>query len=91
MADKLVNLKITSAIAIGGEIKTAGTIVNVPEELAKNLMHRGRAELATAAGDGLGDKTVPELKAIAEELEIDGAANMKKGALIKAIEVAQTE
>lgn len=91
MADKQIELKITSAIAIGGEIKPAGSVVAVPEGLAKNLMHRGRAELATASGDGLGDKTVPELKVIAEGLEIDGAENMKKAALIKAIEAAQTE
>lgn len=91
MAEKQVKLKITSAIAIGGEIKPAGSVVTVPEGLAKNLMHRGRAELVTAAGDGLGDKTVAELKVIAEELEIDGAANMKKGTLIEAIEAAQTE
>ncbi|AVO37387.1 hypothetical protein [Pukyongiella litopenaei] len=48
MADKQVKLKITSAIAIGGQIQRAGTVVAVSEDVAKNLLHRGRAELATA-------------------------------------------
>ena len=52
MADKQVKIKITSAIAIGGKIKTPGTIVTVSEDIAKNLLHRGRAELATAAAEG---------------------------------------
>lgn len=54
MADKQVKLKITSAIAIGGEIKRPGTVVSVAEDVAKNLLHRGRAELATA---GAADET----------------------------------
>lgn len=87
MAEKQVKLKITSAIAIDGEIVTSGTVVTVAEGLAKNLLQRGRAELATAGGE----KTVAELKVIAEELDIDGAANMKKGELIEAIETAQSE
>ncbi len=52
MADKQVKLKITSAIAIGGDIKRPGTVVTVAEDVAKNLLHRGRAELATAAAEG---------------------------------------
>ena len=42
-----VNLKITAAIAIAGEIIHAGEIIEVSQEAAKNLLHRGRAELAT--------------------------------------------
>ncbi|KPU84846.1 hypothetical protein JI58_01315 [Marinosulfonomonas sp. PRT-SC04] len=91
MADKQIKLKITSAIVIGGEIIVAGTTVTVAEALAKNLMHRGRAELLTASGKGGGEKSVAELKVIAEGLEIDGAANMKKAELIEAIEAAQSE
>jgi hypothetical protein len=52
MANKQVKIKITSAVSIGGEIKRPGTVVSVAEELAKNLLHRGRAELATAEADG---------------------------------------
>lgn len=55
MADKQVKLKITSAIAIGGKIQRPGTVVSVAEDVAKNLLHRGRAELATAAAEDTGD------------------------------------
>ena len=51
MADKQVKIKITSAVAIGGEIKRPGAVVTVAEELAKNLLHRGRAEVATGDAD----------------------------------------
>lgn len=51
MADKQIKIKITSAVAIDGKIKVPGTLVNVPEDVAKNLLNRGRAELATAATD----------------------------------------
>lgn len=91
MADKQIKLKITSAIVIGGEIIVAGKTVTVAEALAKNLMARGRAELLTASGKSADEQSVAELKVIAEELEIDGAANMKKADLIDAIEAAQSE
>lgn len=44
------NLKITSAVVIDGEIATAGKIVfDVEENLAKNLLSRGKAVVATEA------------------------------------------
>lgn len=43
-----VFLKLTSAIPVDGEIITAGNLVEVDELLAKNLLHRGKAVLATA-------------------------------------------
>lgn len=64
MADKQVKIKITSAVAIGGEIKCPGAVVTVAEELAKNLLHRGRAEVATGDAD---DASV----------EVDGDAKVK--------------
>lgn len=87
MAEKLVKIKITSAIAIAGKIVTAGKRVEVAESMAKNLMERGRAELATA------DKkqSVDDLKAQAADLGIEGYANMKKAELIAAIEAVQSE
>lgn len=91
MADKQIKLKITSAIVIGGKIIVAGKTVIVAEALAKNLMARSRAELLTASGKSADEQSVAELKVIAEELEIDGAANMKKADLIDAIEAAQSE
>lgn len=71
MADKQVKIKITSAVAIGGEIKRPGAVVTVAEELAKNLLHRGRAEVATGDAD---DASV----------EVDGDAKVKADADPKA-------
>jgi hypothetical protein len=91
MADKNVKIKITSAVAIGGEIKRPGTVVTVAEELAKNLLHRGRADLATGEGKPLSKMSADELKALAVTLEINGADGMKKAELIEYIELAQSE
>lgn len=96
MAGNQIKLIITSAIAIGGQIKTPGTEVTVDEDLAKNLMHRGRAELATDGGQAKADKplaeqTVPQLKALAATFDIEGAANMNKADLVAAIDEAQSE
>lgn len=45
-------LKLTSAIVIDGQISRGGEIIEVSEIEAKNLLHRGKAVLATAA-DGV--------------------------------------
>jgi hypothetical protein len=50
-------LVITSAIVIEGEIAKVGEIVEVSEREAKNLLHRGKARLATEA-DGIPDEGV---------------------------------
>lgn len=42
-----VHLKIASAVVIGGDIQAKGAIVEVDEPLAKDLLRRGKAELAT--------------------------------------------
>lgn len=42
-------LKLTSAIAVDGEIIRAGSLVELSEPEAKNLLGRGKAVLATAA------------------------------------------
>jgi hypothetical protein len=91
MADKQVKIKITSAVSIGGEIKRPGTVVTVAEDLAKNLLNRGRAELATGEDKPLSKMSADELKALAATLEIDGADSMKKAELIEYIELAQSE
>jgi|GEM_PF-1457178 len=93
MAEKTVKVKITSAIAIAGKIKTPGTTVEIGEDLAKNLIGRGRAELAKgksakAEGD-LGKMKVADLKDIAADLEIDGYDGMNQAKLIAAIEEAR--
>lgn len=43
-----VFLKLTSAVALAGAVKAAGSIVEVDEDLAVNLLNRGKAEPATA-------------------------------------------
>lgn len=48
---KTATIKLTAAIAIEGNIVRAGEIITVPEVAAKNLMHRGRAVLATEADE----------------------------------------
>ena len=93
MAEKTVKVKITSAIAIAGKIKTPGTTVEIGEDLAKNLINRGNSELAKgkaakAEGD-LGKMKVADLKVIAAELEVDGYDGMNQAKLIAAIEEAR--
>ena len=47
MSKESVFLKLTSAIAIDGAVVRAGSLVEVTQAEAKNLMHRGKAVLAT--------------------------------------------
>lgn len=42
----MIQVKLTSAIVIDGQIVKAGEIVPVSESEAKSLMHRGKAILA---------------------------------------------
>lgn len=44
--EKQVELKITSAIAIGGEVVRPDTVVTVSDREARNLLQRGKAVLA---------------------------------------------
>jgi hypothetical protein len=45
---KMATIKLTAAIAIGGEIVRAGTVIDIGEDAAKDLLRRGKAEVATA-------------------------------------------
>lgn len=45
---KSIYLVLTSAIAIDGNICRKGSMIEVSEVEAKNLLHRGKARLATA-------------------------------------------
>lgn len=50
-----VVLKLSSAISLDGKIVKAGYIVEVDQTLAKSLLHRGKAVLATVEpGDVIG-------------------------------------
>lgn len=42
-----IALILTTAVAIGGEVLRAGTLIEVSEDEAKDLLGRGRAELYT--------------------------------------------
>lgn len=43
---KKVLLQLTAAIVIDSAIKRAGSTIEVPEEVAKNLLARGKAKVA---------------------------------------------
>lgn len=92
-------LKLSSAIAIDGEVVSAGNLVEVDEPTAKNLLHRGKAVLATAE-DGvdfenddndLSKLKKPQLLELAIELEIEGAKDMNVDGLRAAIEAKRAE
>lgn len=97
---KMVILKLSSAIAIEGDVVRAGSLVEVDEALAVNLLNRGKATLATAddgtdleddGGDDLSKLKKPQLLALATELEIEGAKDMNVDALRAAIEDKRAE
>lgn len=76
-------LKITSAVAINGEIVTAGNIVEVSEVLAKDLLRRGKAELAT---DDMDEAPAEEVKPLTKAEKAAAAKAAKE-----AEEVAKAE
>jgi hypothetical protein len=91
-------LKLTSAIAIDGQIHKAGALVEVSEAEAKNFLHRGKAVLATAE-DGVeqgGELTGTDYSswtkaALLEHAKANGievASGMTKDQIIDVIEVA---
>lgn len=91
MADTQVKIKITSAVSIGGKIIRPGTSISVAEELAKNLLQRGRAELVTGESNDLSRMNKAELLSLAGDWEIEGADSMNKAELITAIQAADAE
>jgi hypothetical protein len=81
---------------VGGKMITSGEIVHgVPKADADNLVRRGKATVVDADESEeereLKDLSVADLKALAAEYEIEGAASMKKPELIEAIEAAEGE
>lgn len=42
-----ITIKVTSAFCVRGDIAMPGTLVEVAVDEAKDLLHRGKAELAT--------------------------------------------
>lgn len=104
---KTIFLKLTSAIAIDGQIIPASkpgrpSVVEVSELEAKNFLDRGKAILATAEdGAPVGDDDheqldlsklkKPQLVELAKELGIEGAEDLKVEELRDAIEAANRE
>lgn len=95
---KHFTLKLTSAIVINGEILTRDSLVEVDEQLARNLLHRGKAVLATDEdsldeGDDvdLSKLNKSELLALADELQIEGADKLGVEKLRAAIEAKRAE
>lgn len=81
-----VFLKVSSAFTVGGRIAKAGEIVEVSEGAAKDLLHRGKATLATSADAP--QPTVPSLHqlAMAEQPMVQNGAEEERaddGMLIK--------
>jgi hypothetical protein len=95
-------LKLTGAIAVDGVICKAGSIVEVSEAEAKNLLHRGKAVLATEADGIPADDDAPadsvnldrlnktQLTELATQLGIE-PGEMTKAQLVEAIEAKQKE
>lgn len=86
-------LKLTSAIAVSGEVLKAGALVELSEAEAKNLLARGKAVLhdeqpATDDDIDINKMNLDQLRSVAEQMEIEGAEKMKKAQLIEAIEAA---
>ncbi len=92
-----VVIALTSAVAIDGEIRVAGTEVEVNQDLAKDLLARGRGVLveatdSTEAGDDeidLAKMTKAQLVEFAlQEYELELDVSLTKDALIEAIQAA---
>lgn len=86
-------LKLTSAIAISGEVMKAGSLVEVSEHEAKNLLSRGKAVMHDEQPVRDEDLDITKMNkdqliAIVEQAEIEGADKMTKAQLIEAIEAA---
>lgn len=90
-------LKLTSAIAFGGVISKAGDLVEVSENEAKNLLHRGKAVLATAedgveqpedGGEDLSKLNKDRLLLLAKERGVEIGSGATKPQIIEAIQAA---
>lgn len=95
---KTVTLKLASAIAIDGDVVKRGSLVEVDEALAINLLNRGKAELATDE-DGVDDDDADlsklnkaQLVELAAELGVItvGDGNTK-AEIVAAIEAAKAD
>lgn len=77
---KSVVLKLTSAIAMDGSIAKAGELIEVEMNVAKNLLHRGKAVVATEAD---GAPTADEADDEGEGEGEGGLGRMNKAQLVE--------
>lgn len=95
MPKKRVAIELTSPILFGGRMRLPGAVIDCSHTEAKGLLHRNKGKLSTIEIANTDEKPLPdhsvaELREIADEYEIDGAQDMKKGDLIAAIEAAES-
>lgn len=94
-------LKLTSAIAVDGAICKAGSLVELSELEAKNLLARGKGVLATIEDGAEEEQHEPEtsmdklnktdLLALAQKQGVEVADGMTKAQIIAAIEAKDGE
>lgn len=93
-------LKLTSAIAVDGDVMRAGSLVEVDEATARNLLHRGKAELATESDGGelgqgkevdLSRLNKAQLLAHAASVNVEVSEAMSKAEIQAAIEAADQD
>ena len=94
---KMVKLKLSAAVVIDGGIYKAGREVEVSEEVAKNLLHRGRAVLAgdnvdlNEGNEKAARKAEEAAKAEAAKARAEAEAKAKAEAEAEAKAKAETE
>jgi hypothetical protein len=67
ISEKIVQLKLTGAVVIDGIIARAGTIVEMVEVEARDLLRRGKAELHAILGDDDNDAADADANAAAAQ------------------------
>lgn len=80
-------VKVSSAFMYNGKMCKPGNEVEVSRKDAVSLCQRGKAVPLAEVEEDLAEKSVQELRSIADDLGID-AAKMKKPDLIAAIKAA---
>lgn len=90
-----MQLRLLSTIGLDGALVKGGAVVEVSDEVAKDLLRRGKAskdlaaeEEASSDSGELGKMTKAELLTMAKDLGLDVKASDSKQSLIAALEAA---
>lgn len=89
-----VLIKLTAAVVIEGVIRRAGEEVEINEQLAKELLYRGRGTLEETDSSevDLSKLTMPQLIEFAKsEYDVDLDKSLNKKQMIEAIQSAAEE